>query len=79
MEGTINLEKIGTDAQKLELKFGKVEFSDKQGNRTDGVNKKLLFGRSGSKSKSKIGKSGKTHRDGPGAESNVNEDFYPEV
>lgn len=49
MEGTIDLEKIGTDAQRMELKFGKVEFSDKRGNRVTGFENDVVSGSKKSK------------------------------
>jgi hypothetical protein len=51
MDGTINLENLATDAQKAELKFGRVEFTDKKGRKVKGHDPKI-FNRKGSDSDS---------------------------
>lgn len=42
MEGTINLENLATDAQKVELKFGRVEFTDKKGKKVKGLDPNIF-------------------------------------
>jgi hypothetical protein len=63
LEGTINLEKLATDAQKVELKFGRVEFTDKKGNKVKGLNPNIFkSGDSDSDSYLKSTKTTKTRR-----------------